>query len=177
MKYGPLLFAVLLLTAARAACFNIADSLKSRFDNRTILPVEGVWQWNDRAVIMIESDETGQLEITLLHSPDPAVETPLTIGKGYPGGKARQYIIEMDKELKSKRLPTKKRARFVATVDNDRRLVLAPYSNGINLKLNLWRALPYLGRISMSREKEPDGLSGAWRLYPPTPDPLNPIVL
>ncbi|MDE6396230.1 MAG: hypothetical protein K2K84_03055, partial [Muribaculaceae bacterium] len=164
MRLRPLLYAVLLLTAARAACFNVADSLKSRFENRPLLPIEGVWQWNDQAVIMIEGDETGRLEITLLHSPDPAIETPLAIGTGHPGGKARQFIIEMDKDLKSKRLPTNKRARFIATIDADRRLVLTPYSTGISLKMNLWRALPYLGRISVNREKQPDGLSGAWRL-------------
>ncbi|MBD5171446.1 MAG: hypothetical protein HDT07_05485 [Bacteroidales bacterium] len=177
MKLRPLLFAVCLLTAARAVCFNVADSLKTRFENRPLLPVEGIWQWNDRAVIMIEGDETGRLDITLLHSPDPSVETPLAIGNGYPGGKARQFIIEMDKDFKPKRLPTKKRARFIATIDSDRRLILTPYSTGINIKLSLWRALPYLGRISASREKQPDGLIGAWRLYPRTPDPINPIVL
>lgn len=171
---------VVILTAATAAgAYNVCDSLRARFDHRVVLPVEGVWQWTDGAVLMIEAaDGPNNLIITLLESPDPAIATPADIGTGRTGAKKGEYVFRMVSDpAKGIAGISGRTPRYVARVSADGRLALTPYSTGVNVKVNLWRALPYLGRVSVTRDKAPDGIDGGWRLYPPAPNELNPIVL
>lgn len=174
------LTALFLLCLKGPGCYaySVPDSIKSVFAGRPLLAIEGVWQWTDGASIMISADSNHRLTVTLLESPDPAVETPVVIGHGAPTAKTGQYTLSLVNRVAtgSRAIPSREN-RFIATIDSSRRLILKNASSGLSLRLNIWQALPYLGRISLSKSRPGEPLHGAWRLYPRVPDELNPIIL
>lgn len=170
---------VLLLVMALVPCANAFDlpaDMTASFGNRELLPIEGVWYWTSGAVTKIEADSFGNIVITLADCDDPLVDTPKVIGTGRFTGKTGTYDIELytDKNgVADKNRPGT--IRMIAKVNDSQHLSFHPYSS--KLKFNLRHLLPYFFRFSVSREKEPDGLEGAVRVWPDTGSPEFPVIL
>lgn len=147
-----------------------------RFGERNLLPIEGVWQWNSGAMVVIESIGNGRIVLTLVESPDPLVDTPKVIGSGQFGGTENTYNIELTTQGSIAENPGKKgTAKFIAKITNGGRLSLTPYSTGI--KVNVWRLVPYLFRFSVTKEKKPANLDGAIKIWPALGSPEFPVIL
>lgn len=169
-----LMLAVAVAAAARA--FDVPKWMTERFEGRTLLPVEGVWLWNSGALVAVEADSYGALTFTLMESPDPLIDTPVRIGAGRFGGESGTYDVELTTSVDpSKKRPVPSTANFVARLTGEGHLSLTPYSTGI--KVDAFRLIPYLLRLSVKRGKAPAGLDGAVRVWPSTGTPEFPVVL
>lgn len=154
----------------------VPQSAIERFGNRSLLPIEGVWKWNSGAMVVIEENGSGRITVTLIDSPDPTVDTPLVIGTGNFGGTDKTYNLELVTNGKTaERRKNSGKAKFVAKITDSGRLSLTPYST--RLRVNAWRLLPYLFRFSVTSNKEPNGLDGAIRIWPPLGSPEFPVIL
>lgn len=167
--------AILILNISSQA-FDVPTKLTKRFDGRTLTPIEGVWLWNNGALVSIAADSRGQIVLTLEDSPDPFIVTPVVIGTGKFGGIEGTYDVELKVSSNlSERKNKFKKARFILKLTDKGRLSLSPYSTG--LKINAWRLIPYLFRFSVSENKEPNNKDGAIRVWPPYGSPEFPIIL
>lgn len=147
-----------------------------RFEGRILTPVEGLWLWNSGALVAIEANANGGVTLTLVDSPDPLLDTPQIIGTGTYGGSPGTYNMQLKtKGDANSKLVGKKEAKFIAKISDGNRLKLSPYSN--SLKINLWRLVPYLFRYSVHRERQPDDIDGAIRVFPLLGSPEFPVVL
>lgn len=159
-----------------ATGYDVPATYRQRFGDRHLTPVEGIWLWNSGALVAIESDGHGAVKVTLLESNDPVIETPQVLGSGTFGGRHDTYNLELKTSANAcGKSQSGKTAKFVADLSTPGRLTLRPYSTG--LKVNAWRLLPYLFRFSVSRDKAPDGIEGAIRVWPDNGSPEFPIEL
>ena len=148
------IFLIVLFSFIPADGVDLPQSLKARFGDRTLLPIEGVWMWNSGAMVSIEASGSRRIILTLVDSPDPLMDTPQVVGYGQFGGKENTYNIELEtsKSLNEGQKGTQK-LKFIAKINDAGRLTLTPYST--RLKVNVWRMIPYLFRYSLSRDKKP----------------------
>lgn len=167
---------VFLATALRSGAFTVDDKFVLPFAGKVLTPIEGIWLWNSGAQVAIEADSFGAIKLTVVDSPDPDVETPVIIGSGRFSGKANTYDIELitGSDLNVKKGKARK-AKYVLTLIDNRRLSLKPYST--SYKVNFWRMVPYLFRFSVSKNKRPDDLDGAVRVWPRLGTPEIPVIL
>lgn len=173
-----ILLSLLILPRQKGFAFDIEHSdVAVRFNRPDVTPIEGIWLWNSGALVSIESDSRGNLTVSLIDIPDPLIETPIVIGSGKFGGHENTYVFELTAKIdatpRSGKL--KKLTKFIAKLENGRRLSLSPYSTGY--KINLLRLLPYLFRIGVTKNDSPDGVNAAIRVYPLTPSPEFPVIL
>lgn len=150
-----------------------ADSLASIFDGRQLAPIEGVWQvHDDGAMLLITKESASTFSIILLDSPLLDAPTGVTIGRAVATADADRYDATLERgALADRKLrPT----RLVLSVTADGMLRFVPYSTGV--KINLKRWVPYLLRIVENNDKRPNGLMGARRIFPLTPDTYQPCL-
>lgn len=159
-----------------ATAYIVPDSIAERFDDHRLTDIEGVWAWSTGATIAVEANDHGSITLTLLDSPDPAVITPQPMGTGRFAGNGKGYDVDMrtkvDNDTGNLTTATEK---CLVSVDADGVMSIRPYST--RYKLNLWRFMPYMFRFSISKNKAPDGVNGAVRLYPQSPNHLIPPTL
>lgn len=167
---------IVALTGIACYAYDVPSYATERFGTRPLRAAEGVWLWDSGALVTIEADEQGVITLTLVDSPDPLIDTPCVIGTGRFAGQPNTYNIELVTEgdvMKKNNLG--KKARFIAKIINNSRLSLSPYSTG--LKINAWRMIPYLLRISVTQQKAPDAIDGAIRVWPNLGTPEFPVIL
>ena len=151
--------------------------MREKFEERVLTPIEGVWLWNSGAIVAIEADTRGSLTLTLEDSPDPELKTPCVIGTGTYSGASATYNVDLLPNVDLVRKKSKigvEKVRLQCIVDGSR-LKIKPYSTGYTV--SLWRLIPYLFRMSVTRKNEPDNLYGAIRVWPPVGSSELPVVL
>lgn len=176
IRVRHIVFLVVFLAVVAAHAYDVPSYATERFGNRPLRAAEGVWLWDSGALVTIEADEQGVLTLTLVDTPDPLIDTPCVIGTGRFAGQPGTYNIELVTEgdvMKKNNLG--KKARFIGKFINNSRLSLSPYSTG--LKINAWRMIPYLLRISVTQQKAPDAIDGAIRVWPNLGSPEFPVIL
>jgi len=159
-----------------AASYIVPDSIAGRYENRRLTDIEGVWVWSSGATIAVEAADGANISLILLDSPDPAVVVPQTMGTGHIAGNGKGYDVDIRSKIDNAtgRL-TSSTEKCIVSVDADGVMSIQPYST--RYRLNLWRFMPYLFRYSISKDKAPDGVNGAVRIYPQSPNRLLPPTL
>lgn len=154
----------------------VADSVTARFEGRALRDIEGVWQWKTGATVAISVDDRGLVELVLVDTTDPLIDTPQVMGTGTFGGKKGLYHLKLHSGTnRDSGTFDESTHDFVAQIDNDGQLILKPFSTGY--KISVRRLLPYLFRLSITNQSAPDGIEGARRIYPRYGTPDFPVVL
>lgn len=140
------------------------------FEGRGLTSIEGVWRMSGSEGMMAIVADSGTIfqRIIVLESPDRNILPGTVMGVCTALGRnnsydARIYTTESTSGILSKP------KRFTVTLSDDGRLIMEPITN--KLKVNLWRFLPYMFRMSVVRvNNRPDNLDGAVRVYPEAKD-------
>ena len=140
------------------------------FEGRGLTSIEGVWRMSGSEGMMAIVADSGTIfqRIIVLESPDRNILPGTVMGVCTALGRnnsydARIYTTESTSGILSKP------KRFTLTLSDDGRLIMEPITN--KLKVNLWRFLPYMFRMSVVRvNNRPDNLDGAVRVYPEAKD-------
>lgn len=151
--------------------------IESRLEGRTLAPVEGVWRisGSDGMFAVVADAGTIFYRIVVIDSPDRSVLPGTVMGACTAAGRADSYDAWLYTSGEAGLLSRPK--RFTLSLADDGRLIMVPVVN--KLKLNLWRLLPYMFRMSVSRVNDrPNNLDGAVRVYPEAAaSPLTPRYL
>lgn len=147
------------------------------FDGKAMAPVEGVWRMSGSEGLFAVVADSGTIffKLIVVDSPDRNILPGTVMGACTAVGKADCYdariYISSDTGILSKP------KRYTITLADDGRLIMEPVTN--KLKVNLWRFLPYMFRMTVTRvNNRPDNLDGAVRVFPPaTASPLIPRYL
>lgn len=140
------------------------------FEGRGLTSIEGVWRMSGSEGMMAIVADSGTIfqRIIVLESPDRNILPGTVMGVCTALGRnnsydARIYTTESTSGILSKP------KRFTLTLSDDGRLIMEPITN--KLKVNLWRFLPYMFRMSVVKvNNRPDNLDGAVRVYPEAKD-------
>ena len=161
------------------------DSVKTRMRQAPLHNIEGVWQFLDNSTtIAIEriNDNTASQYLhqyvyrIVIIKPDDLSIDPGTV-MGYISATAKSDLYEAyiytDSSLEGILSIPKK---FTLTL-SDNNLAFNEYKTEV--KINLWRWIPYIYRVGVSvKNTRPKGLDGCVRIYPqPTSAPLTPRYL
>lgn len=165
-----------MLFSVDIAAYDVQSSYKTRFDNRVLTPVDGLWLWSSGAIVAIETNVNGNMRLTLVESPDPAIDTPTVIGTGRFTGDPNKFELKLKRNPNGKNSSERKTYNFVAELSHDNQLSLEPKKTG-GLKLNLWRLLPYLFRMSVVKTEKDTPTDGAIKIWPSTGHPQFPVIL
>lgn len=161
------------------------DSVKTRMKQSPLHAVEGIWQFvGDGATIVIEQfnpdmiagTQTNFYRIVIVKSPMLSI-SPGTI-MGYMTATAKKGCFDARLYTSGGIHGVLSTPRtFTLTLTDDNRLSFSEYKKEV--KVNLWRWLPYVYRVGISiKDTRPKGLDGCLRIYPPsTTQPLNPRYL
>lgn len=139
-------------------------------EGRGFTSIEGVWRMSGSEGMMAIVADSGTIfqRIIVLESPDRNILPGTVMGVCTALGRnnsydARIYTTESTSGILSKP------KRFTLTLSDEGRLIMEPITN--KLKVNLWRFLPYMFRMSVVRvNNRPDNLDGAVRVYPEAKD-------
>lgn len=143
-------------------------------------PVEGVWRTTaGGAVFEVKAAPglPGEYVMLVIDSSDYTVEPGTEFGRmsltASPGVfDARMRISPSDKSVTN---PFKEYRTVVIELTGEGRMTFKAYDK--SRRISLRRLVPYLFRISVSeRDTRPQGLDGAVRIDPPSPD-AYPVVL
>lgn len=204
MRSLPILFAVMLLLVplrheARelvgklpvnsyvAEGYDNPDSVRGAMARRALHRIEGIWSFpSDGGAVVIErySDPsvagTGgamHYRMVVLRSPCRSLR-PGTV-MGYLSATAKPGIYSAQIYTAGDGGPTLRRPKdFTLTLVDDAHLSFRRHSR--KLKVNLWRLIPYMSRISMrlSDSDAPTDLDGCTRVFPrPLSGPVEPRYL
>ena len=175
MNLRAVVFLYLVFSTVCAFAYDVPHSVVEKFGDRNLTPVEGAWLWNNGALVTIESDSQGGLTLILVDSPDPLQETPRVIGTGIYAGNPGTYKFELKADSSvAKKSALRTKVSFIASV-SDNRMSLKPYSTG--LRVNAWRLIPYLFRLTITHDKDQASTEGAIRVWPPLGSPEFPVIL
>lgn len=152
-----------------------AASAFSLFTDRTLTPIEGVWEMTDGgATVAITANSSSQRHVTSDYSiiyvcgPDLSVPRGTVVGSAKQGSANNLYdaVIYSDVTADSSGVPKLSGARhFAITINSDDRLALNTYEKGV--KVNAWRLVPYFLRYSIRKvDQRPANLDGMVRIYP-----------
>lgn len=161
------------------------DSVKMRLKQSPLHAIEGIWQFvGDGATIVIEQFNPDMIagtqnnfyRIVILKSPILSI----------PSGTVMGYLTATaKKDCFDARLYTSgglkgalsKPHTFTVTLSDDNRLSFREYNKEV--KVNLWRWLPYVYRVGFSiKDTRPNDLDGCLRIFPhSTSQPINPRYL
>ncbi len=161
------------------------DSVISRFAARPLAPLEGVWRFpSTGAVVAIEMDHmspVGNLQdrytVTIIESGRRSVMPGTVMGHIVPAGAAGTFHASLctDFDGGSRLFRTRK---FSLRLTDDSHLAFKPL--GWQVRMQLWRAIPYLTRFhvrGVTRDSD-DTYDGCVRVYPrPGGIPLIPVYL
>lgn len=172
----PIVVISLIISLSSSAVI-VTDSVKARFDNRQINPLEGVWHIPDGALLAIERGYAagGDYTVTLLQSPDLRMPAPAVIGniKQLSNG---SYALTMATNVRNNHLCD--RQTFSAKLRNDGTLALTHKSTLPKIRISM--ILRFLGpAIGISKNANPGNIDlAAFRVYPlPPPSAFNPLAL
>lgn len=147
------------------------------FDGAGMSPAEGVWRLSGSEGVMAVISDPGTIfcKIVVVDSPDRSVCPGTVMGAITPAGRENYYDARIFTGCEEGLLSRPK--RFTISLPDDSRMIMVPVTN--KLKFNLWRFLPYMFRMSVTRVNDrPNNLDGAVRLYPePADSPLMPRYL
>lgn len=161
------------------------DSVKMRMKQSPLHTIEGVWQFvGDGATIVIEQFNPDMIagtqhnfyRIVIIKSPMLSI-SPGTV-MGYMAATAKKDCFDARLYTSGGIQGVLSTPRtFTITLTDDNRLSFSEYKKEI--KVNLWRWLPYVYRVGISiKDTRPKGLDGCLRIYPPsTTQPINPRYL
>lgn len=143
----------------------VNDSIAAIFADRTLDPVEGVWQWPDDGAIMLVRRHTAtSFDIYLLDSPRADIRPGVKIGELISAPASGNY----DCHLSPSALGSGKARSHDChvAISEGNRLIFKPYRR--HDSLSLLRLVPYVLRVGFLRSTRPDNLDGARRIYPPS---------
>lgn len=161
------------------------DSVENRMMQAPLHAIEGVWQFlGDGAIIAIEQFDPDMLagsqnyfyRMVIVKSPMLSIRPGTVMGYVSATAKMGCYEAYVYTSGGLHGLLSKPRT-FTLTLTDDNRLVFSEYKKEV--KVNLWRWLPYVYRVGLSiKDTRPKGLDGCVRLFPqPVSQPLNPRYL
>lgn len=158
------LMAAVALTAAPAVPAH-RDQAIHALEGRAIDDIEGVWRWpDDGAEIAILRLTADTYSIVALHTGNFHPAPGTVIGKATATAQRHRYRASIATSLGGSGVPGRHRD-FIIDVSDASRLALTPVRSG--LRVDLWRLIPYLFRVSVSRRPtNTEGLDGALRVYP-----------
>lgn len=147
--------------------------------------IEGVWQFvEDGAIISIErfnpnfiADKQDNIyRMVIIKSPMRAIQPGTIMGYITTTTKRNNYDAHIYTSGGLSGILSKPKT-FTLTITDDQFMSFNEYKK--ELKVNLWRWLPYIYRIGLSiKDTRPKGLDGCIRIYPQsTAQPLNPRYL
>lgn len=166
-----------LLISASSSAVIIPDSIKARFDNVTLSPLEGVWHIPDGAVIAIKRGYSsgGDYTVTLLQSPDLRMPANTIIGNLKHSSNGN-YTLTIATNVRNRKLCD--RQTFDLKLRNDASLALTHKSAKPKIRISM--ILRFLGpTIGISKNANPGDIDlTAIRIYPPAPhSAFNPLAL
>lgn len=155
---------------------NVTDA-DAYFDGKAMMPIEGVWRMSGSEGLFAVIADPGTIffKLIVVDSPDRNILPGTVMGACTAAGRADCYDARIYTSGDTGILSKPK--RFTVTLDDDGRLIMVPVTN--KLKVNLWRFLPYMFRMTVTRvNNRPDNLDGAVRVFPPAAaSPLTPRYL
>lgn len=158
------------------------DEVKARLSQTSLADIEGIWQFMpDGATVAVERAEVNidshisRYNVVIVSSVDDDVEDGTLIGHIYSSASATQFTAELysdihgDKSLKLK--------KYILDLTDKGRQTFNSGSNKV--RLDFWRWLPYLFRISVVRDKKSANIAnGCIKIYPIVPEARSfPIYL
>lgn len=163
------------------------DSVRTRMRGRALHRIEGIWSFpSDGASIAIErhsdrsvlgGDDARHYRMVVLRSPCRSLR-PGTV-MGYLSATAKPGIYAAEIYTAGDGGPVLRRPkRFTLTLIDDAYLTFRQHSR--KLKVNLWRLIPYMSRVSMrlNDSDAPADLDGCTRVFPrPLSGPVEPRYL
>jgi hypothetical protein len=165
------------LIALAAGAVIVPDTIASRFADRVVAPIEGVWQFaDDGATVAVYADTntSGDYKIVCLDSPDLRLASGSVLGWASASlGDGAHYTAQLYTDVSSKGIPTKMH-KFTVTV-KDGIIEMTAVKNG--LKFDLWMLYRFFVTMSLHRNDDNKALK-ARRTYPdPIPTAQNPVIL
>lgn len=139
-------------------------------EGRGLTSIEGVWRTSGSEGMMAIVADSGTIfhRIIVLESPDRNILPGTVMGVCTALGRNNSYDARIYTTESTSGVLAKPK-RFTLTLSDDGRLIMEPITN--KLKVNLWRFLPYMFRMSVVRvNNRPDNLDGAVRVYPEAKD-------
>ncbi|WP_295731694.1 hypothetical protein [uncultured Muribaculum sp.] len=169
------------------AGYDNPDSVRAEMRRRALHRIEGIWSFpSDGASIAIErhrdmskpgGSDGVHYRMVVLRSPCRSLR-PGTV-MGYLSATAKPGIYAAEIYTAGDGGPVLRRPkRFTLTLVDDAHLTFRQHSR--KLKVNLWRLIPYMSRISMrlSDSDAPTDLDGCTRVFPrPLSGPVEPRYL
>lgn len=158
------------------------DEVKTRLKQTSAAGIEGIWQFMpdgatiaiERAQVSVES-QINRYNVVIVSSVDDNVDDGTLIGYVYPTASANQFTAELYSSIQgNKSLKLKK---YVLELTDKGRLTFK--SGNTKVRLDFWRWLPYLFRISVARDKKSsNAIDGCVKIYPIVPEARSfPIYL
>lgn len=143
-------------------------------DSRGSDPLTGLWRMGGDgatfAVLPVEGSSTS-FDIVIIDSPDMSVLPGTRFGHATTTGRSGTYDAELYGDVN----PTKRKLRYILSIDDNGLLTFKSYKRG--KRIALWRWIPYLFRMTVSDyNTRPEGVDGAVKLYP-AGAPIGPITL
>ncbi len=181
IRAGVILSLFLCSLTTFAQDFNVLDgydfdTVTARMAENPLSPIEGVWQFMpDGATIAIERDETAstglvcKYNIVVVNSVDINVDDGALIGTLYPTAKPDCFTANIYTDKQGDK--SEKLKKFILTLTDNGHLAMTDKKGKI--RLDFWRWLPYLFRISVSRIRSSENaLEGCVRLFPVVPEAM-----
>lgn len=162
------------------------DSIITRMAASPLHPVEGLWQMaDDGAVIAIEQSEPYTADqtmargyrIVIVQSPCRRVRPGTLMGYALPSAKAGRYDAAIYTGMDDHGLLHRSHRFTLELHDAESRLAFIRHR--ADLRVNLWRLIPYLFRVSVTTGNDrPRDMDGAIRIFPESDAaPANPRYL
>ena len=163
------------------------DSVRSAMQSRPLHRIEGIWSFpSDGGCIAIErhtdntmrgGDDAVRYRMVVMRSPCRSLR-PGTL-MGYVSATARPGIYAAEIYTSGNGGPVLRNPqRFTLTLVADAHLTFRQHSR--RLKINLWRLIPYMSRISvrLTDSDAPKDIDGCTRVFPrPLSGPVEPRYL
>lgn len=145
--------------------------------NRTLSPLEGVWQTSPLTILAIIRTGQSTYDIIMYGSDDLSIKLPRKVGSATTAARPGLYDAHIARRISKGGKLSRPANVALQLSDNLAWLEFNVYKKGI--RVNLSRLLPYMFRFAFrSVDTSPQGLEGARRIYPaPYPTADNPLVL
>jgi hypothetical protein len=165
------------MNALTAGAVIVPDTIASRYADRPITPIEGVWQFADAGAtiaIYADSDTPGDYAIVCLDSPDLRLPEGSVLGTTSTSlGDGEHYTAKLFTDVTDGGVPVKQH-KFNVTVKNGA-MEMAVVKSG--LKLDFWMLYRFFVTVSLHRNGDSKNLQ-ARRVYPdPVPTADSPTIL
>jgi hypothetical protein len=165
------------LIAIVAEAVIVPDTIASRYADRVVTPIEGVWQFaDDGATVAVYADNNcaGDYAMVCVDSPDLRLAPGTVLGVAKASlGDGEHYTAQLYTDVSASGTPTRQH-RFSVTVKNGG-MEMAVIKSG--LKLDLWMLYRFFVTVSLRHNADSKNLK-ARRIFPnPASTADNPTVL